>query len=114
MCRPYFYIQSSRFFKYPENETKMNEPQREQMYDQDIQDLLTRARNLGPILVPDALCKPHTLKSEWKSKRATETPASGKFKSKSIRGCSISSLLLRRLRPEFPYPVFGIPSPQLI
>lgn len=66
------HIQSLTFFKYPQNETKVNEPPRETMYDQDIQELLARARSLGPILVPEALRNPHTLVSEWKSKRATK------------------------------------------
>ena len=60
-------IQSLTFFKYPQSETKVNEPPRETLYDQDIQELLARARSLGPIIVPEVLRNPHKLVSEWKA-----------------------------------------------
>ncbi len=66
------HIQSLTFFKYPQQETKVNEPPRETLYDQDIKELLARARSFGPILVPDDLRNPHKLVSDWKSKKATE------------------------------------------
>ena len=49
----------------------MNEPPRETLYEQDIQELLAKARSLGPIIVPEVLRNPHKLVVEWKSKNAT-------------------------------------------
>lgn len=64
-------IQSLTFIKYPQSENKVNEPPRETLYDQDIQELLARARCLGPIIVPEVLRNPHILVSDWKAKKAT-------------------------------------------
>ncbi len=64
-------VQTLTFFKQPQQKSTVNVPPRETMYDHDIQELLARARGLGPILVPDALRNPHKLVNDWKSKKAT-------------------------------------------
>ncbi len=70
-------IQSLVFFKYPHHAPSVNEPPRETLYDQDIQDLLVRARNLAPVEVPIILRKPHPLISEWKVEQAQRVAAKG-------------------------------------
>lgn len=54
-------IQSLTFHRHPVYEATVNEPPRELQFDEDIQLMLERARQLGPVKVPASLRNPHRL-----------------------------------------------------
>lgn len=54
-------LQSLTFHQHEDYEPTVNEPPREVLYDADIQEMLKRAKDLGPLSVPQTLSKPHAL-----------------------------------------------------
>lgn len=54
-------IQTLTFYQHPDRETSVGEPDPEPEYDQDIQQMLDKARALEPVKVADALRNPHPL-----------------------------------------------------
>ena len=67
-------FQNLTFYKYPEVQATLNEPPRESLYDDDILELLAKAKQLGPVEVSKTLRSPHPLiartKKEWKRRKA--------------------------------------------
>lgn len=54
-------LQSLTFYQHPNYEATVNEPPHELQFDDDIQVLLRRAMELGPVQVPESLRSPHQL-----------------------------------------------------
>ncbi len=54
-------LQSLTFYQHPDYEATVNEPPRELQFDDDIQTMLRRAKELGPVRVPESLRSPHRL-----------------------------------------------------
>lgn len=63
-------LQKITFYKYPASESTISEPEREVVYDPDIQHLLEKARSMAPITVTTLLTRPHTMVSATKKRRA--------------------------------------------
>lgn len=68
-------LQSLIFYQHPDYDAAVNEPPRELLFDDDIQVMLKRARELGPVRVPESLRSPHrlvTLTKEDDERRSRE------------------------------------------
>lgn len=52
-------LQLLTFIKHPDYEATVNEPPRELQFDDDILEMLKRAKGLGPVVVPESLRNPH-------------------------------------------------------
>ena len=66
------HIQSLTFYIYPDGETTANEPEPE--YDDDIQQMLDKARNLEPVKVTTSLREPHPLVALTRDRIRTDRP----------------------------------------